>query len=59
VTADSSIRERNNRERIAAARRELGKDLVVSAPITQNIDIVRSAILWGTPSSLHGSRPTT
>ena len=47
MTADSSIRERNIRERIAAARRELGKDLVVLAHYYQNIDIVRSADFVG------------
>jgi quinolinate synthase len=47
---------RGYQERIAAARKKLGKDLVVLAHYYQNIDIVRSADFVGTPSSVHGSR---
>ncbi|NLT22794.1 MAG: quinolinate synthase NadA, partial [Syntrophorhabdus sp.] len=47
MTADKSIPDGNIRERIADARRELGKDLVVLAHYYQNIDIVRSADFVG------------
>jgi len=47
VTTDRSTPEGDIRERIAAARKKLGKDLVVLAHYYQNIDIVRSADFVG------------
>lgn len=47
MTIDTTLSRQEIKERIAAAKKRLGKDLVVLAHLYQNIDIVRSADFVG------------